>query len=114
VRSSLSENVTLIFDNAAIRLRLAEPVATCHVTWTSLDNMSGWESPMSTTWNSATTSASVPYDACWPSGARYTVARIETLHPRFPYWRVPVVVTPRERNGVKDVVGIARPTGVAP
>jgi hypothetical protein len=38
VRSSPSEGVTLIFDNAAIRLRLAEPVATSHVTWTSLDN----------------------------------------------------------------------------
>jgi hypothetical protein len=112
VQSNPSEGVTLTFDNAAIRLGLAEPVATYHVTWTSLDNLSGWESPMGTTWNLATASAAVPYDA-WgpkdPSGARYAVARIETLHPRFPYWRVPVVVTLRDRNGVKDVVGLVRP-----
>ena len=115
VRSTPAQGTTLTFDNAALRLRLADQMATYHVTWTSLDNMTGWESPMGTTWNSASTSASVPYDA-WgpkdPSGARYAVARIETSHPRFPNWRRPVVVTLRDRSGVKDVVGIERPTGV--
>jgi hypothetical protein len=117
VQSSAAAGTVLAFGNAAIRLGLADSMATYHMTWTSLDNMTGWESPMGTTWNSASTSAAVPYDA-WgpkdPSGARYTVARIETSHPRFPQWRAPVVVTLRDRNGVKEVVGIERPTDMTP
>jgi hypothetical protein len=113
VQSSAADGTTLTFDNAAVRLGLVDSMATYHMTWTSLDNLTGWESPMGTTWNSPTTVTRVPYDA-WgpkdPSGARYAVVRIETVHPRFPHWRMPVVVTVRDRNGVRDVVGIERPS----
>jgi hypothetical protein len=117
VQSTAAAGTVLSFDNAAVRLGLAGSMATYHMTWTSFDNLTGWESPMGTTWNSAATSASVPYDA-WgpkdPSGARYAVARIETLHPRFPHWRSPVVVTLRDRAGVRDIVGIERPSDMTP
>jgi hypothetical protein len=117
VHTSAAAGTTLTFDNAAIRLGLAAPMATYHITWTSFDNLTGWESPMGTTWNSGSPSATVPYDA-WgpkdPSGARYAVARIETAHPRFPNWRVPVTVTLRDRGGARDVVGIERPTDMTP
>ena len=38
------------------------------------------------------------------------MAAIRTEHATFPAWNRPVDVTLRERGGVIDVVGIARPS----
>ena len=53
-------------------------------------------------------------DAAWGPlddvGDRYAVAAIRTLHPEFPHWGEPVLVTLQDRAGDVDVVGIERPS----
>jgi hypothetical protein len=101
----------LVFDNAAVRQQLIDPVAIYNVRWYSLDNLTGAEAPVGAEMSSAIPAATVPADA-WgpadPNGARYAVARIETVHHRFAHWQMPVVVTIRDRHGVRDVVGVER------
>jgi hypothetical protein len=103
----------LTFDNAAIRLRLAQPGARYSVRWSGLDNMTGRQQAIGNQTESAETSAAIP-DAAWgppdDSGARYATASIGTVHPAFPHWASPVMVSVRNQNGSLTVVGIERPT----
>ncbi|MEE9534650.1 MAG: hypothetical protein V3W06_09525 [Acidimicrobiia bacterium] len=103
----------LTFENAAIRVGAAQQGATYRVRWSALNNLSGQETPAGSRLSSlAETRAPVP-DAAWgPAddvGDRYAVAAIHTLHPDFPHWREPVVVSLRDRTGEVNVVGIERP-----
>jgi len=38
-----------------------------------------------------------------------TVRRQSNIHPAFPHWASPVMVTVRNQNGMLTVVGIERP-----
>jgi hypothetical protein len=107
-------STTLVFDNAAIRVRAAAPGATYKVRWSALDNMTGAMRPAGIDADLTETRTPVPDTAWGPrddAGTRYATVAIETIHPAFPYWKDPVRVTIRNRNGSLDVVGIERPTG---
>lgn len=104
----------LTFDNAAIRVRVAEPGASYETRWFALDNMAGTEQAAGTESAQPDPRLVIP-DTAWgrpdDAGFRYAIASIRTIHPRFPSWTSPVRVTIRVRNGELDVVGIERPTG---
>jgi hypothetical protein len=103
--------VALAFDNAAVRLRLAEPAASYQVQWHALDNATGTERAVGAEVMLSETCASVPMQAWGPpdaAGFRYAVASISTVHPKFASWATPVVVTVRSGNGAVAVVGIER------
>jgi hypothetical protein len=103
----------LAFDNAAMRLRVARPGATYKVNWLALDNLGGTEQAIGPAGDVNDPRVAIP-DAAWgpadDAGFRYAIASIKTIHPAFPNWTNPVVVTVRDRNGSIDVVGIERPT----
>jgi len=102
----------LTFDNAAIRLRAAQPGASYKVRWSALDNLARTAKPVGDEVALDRTCALVPAEAWGPTddtGARYAVAAIRTEHATFPAWNRPVDVTLRDRGGVIDVVGIVRP-----
>jgi hypothetical protein len=103
----------LSFDNAAIRVKAAQPGANYKVRWKALDNLARIANPVGDEVALDRTCALVPGDAWGPAddtGARYAVAAIRTEHASFPAWNRPVEVTLRDRGGVIDVVGIVRPT----
>ncbi len=90
----------------------AQQGATYRVRWSALDNLSGQETPAGDEVELAEARAPVPEAAWGPAddvGDRYAVAAIRTLHPDFPHWREPVVVSLRDRTGEVNVVGIERP-----
>ena len=103
----------LTFDNAAVRLRVARPGVRYKVRWSSLDNLTGRQQVISNESESAATAAAIPDSAWGPlddTGSRYTTASIQSIHPAFPHWASPVMVTVRNQNGLLTVVGIERPT----
>jgi hypothetical protein len=104
-------NVELTFDNAAVRLGVAEPVASYKVQWLALDNRAGIQRPIGSDVEITGLRMSVPGDAWGPAdnaGYRYAVAAIATVHDSFKSWERPVRVTLRDRKGAVDVVGIER------
>src|SRR5436190_4738837 len=105
----------LTFDNAAIRLHAAQPGASYKLRWKALDNLARTARPVGDEEALDRMCALVPAAAWGPTdetGARYAVAAIRTEHATFPAWNRPVEVTLRDRGGVIDVVGIARPSSV--
>jgi hypothetical protein len=104
----------LTFENAAVRLHVAQPGATYAVRWFAVDNLAGTDKPVNDEMQVAQGRVSVPDGAWGPAddaGLRYATASIRTTHPGNPQWANPVRVTVRERNGSPEVVGIERPTG---
>ncbi len=103
--------VALTFENAALRLRLAEPAASYTVQWRALDNATGTDRAVGNDVTLSETCVSIPAQAFGPAdaaGVRYAVASISTSHPQFATWATPILVTVRSRNGAVDVVGIER------
>jgi hypothetical protein len=45
------------------------------------------------------------------TGFRDAIVSISNVHPGFPNWTSPVLVTLREKRGAAEVVGVERPTG---
>jgi hypothetical protein len=104
----------LSFDNAAIRVGVAQPRASYTVQWSTLDNGRGVERAVGTSLNLTQPRLAIPDGAWGPSdeaGVRYAIASIATTHAGFAHWQRPVRVTLRSRNGSMDVVGIERPVG---
>ena len=101
----------LLFDNAALRLGITAPGETYQTMWSSFDNMTGLERPVSDVEEYSEPVSWVPtteFGPADPSGARYIVATIRTMNAAFPQWKAPVKVTLRDRGGVIDIVGIDR------
>jgi hypothetical protein len=114
--SRASTGATLTFDNAAVRLNVAQPGATYQARWLALDNRTGSETAIGREIDANGPSVAIP-DGVWgpadAAGSRYTIAAIATIHPRFPNWTSPVLVTLRNLNGRIEVVGVERPTADA-
>ena len=108
----------LSFDNAALRVGAASGGSSYQVQWSRLDNLSGREESSGEALELGEPRISVPDSAWGPEddlGDRYAVASIRTLHPDFPGWSEPVVVSLRDRKGEVQLVGIERPrTAVEP
>ena len=104
----------LSFDNAAIRLGIADRAASYKVRWLALDNLLASERNTGEEVDTSSRRLVIPA-AAWgpldPAGFRYAVALIKTIQPEYPNWASPVRVTVRQRRGFIDVVGIERPTG---
>jgi len=102
----------LEFDNAAIRLRVAQPGATYNARWLAFDNTTGLARMVEHDVDAAHPHVVIP-DAAWgpteTAGCRYAIASIRTIDANHPNWAAPVLVTLRERGGAIDVVGIERP-----
>ena len=101
----------LLFDNAAVRHGVKAPGESYQTSWSTFDNMTGVETPVTDVEEYSEPVARVPvseFGPADPSGARYVVATIRTINPAFPQWLKPVKVTLRDRGGVIDVVGIDR------
>jgi hypothetical protein len=108
------EGRELTFDNAAIRLRVAEAGGNYQTTWLAFDNTTGAEHAIGSDLAHRDARLVIPGAAWGPAdaaGFRYAIASISTKHSRFPNWTSPVRVTVRDRNGDIDVVGIERPAG---
>ena len=106
----------LVFDNAAVRLRIVNQQPAYEVRWAPFDNNAGTAGAVGATVNTDEPRAAIPPDAWGPpdaAGFRYAVATIATIQPAFPHWRKPVLVTVRNRDGRLDVVGIDRSTDLA-
>jgi hypothetical protein len=106
-----STGAELTFDNAAIRLRLAQPEATYKARWLALDNTTGTERAVGEELDINDPRLAIP-DAAWgpadDAAFRYAIVSIKTVHAGYPNWTSPVLVTVRERGGTIDVVGIER------
>jgi hypothetical protein len=103
----------LVFENAAVRLRVVPGAPVYRIEWAPFDNMAGTAGLVLTTLTTEEPQVTIPADAFGPpdaAGLRYAVASISTIQRTFPHWRKPVRVTVRNRNGLLDVVGIERPT----
>jgi hypothetical protein len=114
--SRTSAGATLSFDNAAVRLNVAQPGATYQARWLALDNQTGTETAVGGQIEAAGPSVTIPEGVWGPAddaGFRYAIAAIATVHPQFPNWTSPVLVTVRDGNGRIEVVGIERPTADA-
>jgi len=101
----------LLFDNAATRAGVAAPGESYQTTWSEFDNTAGIELVSTDTEEYSEPVSRVPasaFGAADGSGARYAIATIRTINPRFPQWAAPVRVTVRSRGGVVDIVGIER------
>ena len=80
----------------------------------ALDNASGQDQPIGIAVELAASRMAIPAAAWGPAddtGFRYAVASISRIHPDFPNWTSPVLVTLRERGGAAEVVGIEWPAG---
>ena len=104
----------LAFDNAAVRLQLAQGV---HYTvrWAPFDNTSGTMQAIQSEVETTATRVAIPSGIWGPTdefGLRYAVASISTSHPEYQHWASPVVVTVRNRGGALEIVGIDRPTDI--
>jgi hypothetical protein len=105
---------SLGFDNAAIRVRAARPGVRYQAEWSAFDNLTGTERPIGPRLDVVAPQIDIPNAAWGPgdgSGYRYARVRVATIHPDFPAWASPVVVTIRDRNGEVEVVGVDRPSG---
>jgi hypothetical protein len=102
----------LVFDNAAIRLQVAQPGATYKARWAALDNTAGVERAIGEEIDLGSPRVAIP-DGVWgpadAAGFRYAMVSIKTIEASHPNWTDPILVTVRERSGAIDVVGIERP-----
>ena len=102
----------LAFDNAAVRLDLAQGVRYT-VRWAPWDNATATVQAARSEVEITGTRVAIPSDIWGPEdrfGLRYAVASISTSHPQYQHWASPVVVTVRNRGGALALVGIDRPT----
>jgi hypothetical protein len=104
----------LEFDNAAIRVKVANAGATYQASWTAFDNTTGTERAVGEEAHAGNSRITIP-DGVWgpadAAGFRYATASIKTIDASHPHWANPVLVTVREKSGDVDIVGIDRPTG---
>jgi hypothetical protein len=104
----------LAFDNAAVRLHVAQGGATYKARWTAFDNTARAERAVGEEIDLANARVAIP-DGVWgpaeAAGSRYATVSIKTIDASHPQWARPVLVTVRERSGAIDVVGIERPAG---
>jgi hypothetical protein len=111
--SRTASGADLTFDNAAIRLGIAQPGASYRVGWLAFDNTAVMQRAVGEEADMRPPRVHIP-DAAWgPPDAdrfRYAVASIKTMDANHPNWMSPVLVTVRERPGAVDVVGLERPT----
>ena len=111
--SRTSSGAELTFDNAAIRLGVAQPGATYRVRWLAFDNTATVQRAVGEESEMRHPALHIP-DAAWgprdEANARYAIASIKTVDASHPNWMSPVLVTVRERDGAIDVVGLERPT----
>jgi hypothetical protein len=106
-----NDDPRLHFENAAVRLRLADAPTDYEVAWAAFDNNTGTSRDIALVHTQTTSSLLIPMDAFGPadaSGARYTVATIRTQHGAFPEWQSPIRVTLRASRGSFDVAGVER------
>jgi hypothetical protein len=109
-----SAGAELAFDNAAIRVQVAQPGASYTARWAAFDNTTGTERAIGDEMHAGSSRIAIP-DAVWgpadAAGVRYATVSIKTIDASHPHWANPVVVTIRERGGAIEVVGIERPSG---
>jgi hypothetical protein len=109
-----SAGAELAFDNAAIRVQVAQPGSSYTARWTAFDNTTGTERVMGDEMHAGSPRIAIP-DGVWgpadAAGVRYATVSIKTIDASHPHWANPVVVTMRERGGAIEVVGVERPTG---
>jgi hypothetical protein len=108
-----NDDPRLHFENAAVRLRLADAPTDYEVAWAAFDNNTGSGREIVRLHTQTTSSLLIPMDAFGPAdafGARYAVATIRTQHGAFPEWQSPIRVTLRASRGSFDVVGVERST----
>src|SRR6185503_3686475 len=104
----------LTFENAAARLRIAQPGVTYKARWASFDNATGAPRPLGEESTVTDPRLTIPDDAWGPSdasGVRYAAASIQTVSAGHSNWMMPVVVTVRERGGKVDIVGLEQRIG---
>jgi hypothetical protein len=104
----------LAFDNAAVRLGLAQGVRYT-VRWAPWDNAMSSVQAIRSEVETTVTRVTIPSGIWGPEdefGLRYAVASISTFHPQYQNWVSPVMVTVRNRGGALEVVGIDRPTDI--
>ncbi len=112
VRHTANPGHELTFDNAAVRVGAAGQAGRYAVRWSALDNLTGQTRPAGEVVELQEAHVRIP-EGAWGRaddvGDRYAAAAIQTLHPDFPHWTEPVLVTLRNRRDEVDVVGIQRP-----
>jgi hypothetical protein len=104
----------LAFDNAAVRLGLAQGVRYT-VRWAPWDNAAGTVQATHSEVETTVTRVAIPSGIWGPEdkfGLGYAVASIATFDPQYQHWASPVLVTVRNRGGALEVVGIDRPTDI--
>ncbi len=89
----------LMFDNAAVRLRLIQEMPEYEIRWAPFDNSTGTAGASGATLKARESHVAIPPTAWGPPdaiGFRHAVATISTMQRAFPHWSKPVVVTIRD------------------
>ena len=110
-RFQIRGTTELTFDNAAVRLNLAQGVR-YSVRWAPWDNVAATVQAIRSEIETAETRVAIPPGVWGPEdefGLRYAVVSIATSHPQYTHWVSPVAVTIRNRGGALEIVGIDRP-----
>jgi hypothetical protein len=102
----LGADGVLAFENAAVAAGVATAPAEYVLTWSRFDNATG-----STVGEAVETRTSAPR-AMAPrgllNGPDFVSVTVQTMHPEYPHWRRPVILTFRRATGSWQAVGLER------
>ena len=94
------------FENAAVAAGVATPPAEYVMTWSRFDNATGVPAGESVQRRVTEPRAAAP--PALAEEAEFVSVKVETIHPDFPHWQLPVTLTFRKEAGGWQAVGLER------
>ncbi|MBI2827651.1 MAG: hypothetical protein HYX77_00080 [Acidobacteria bacterium] len=102
----LSAGGVFTFENSAVTAGVATAPTAYVLTWSRFDNATGSSVGDSIEMRVTDPRASVPRELL--AGSEYLTAEVQTLHPDYSNWRLPVTLTFRRAGSAWQAVGIER------
>src|SRR5688572_13134202 len=102
----LSSEGILSFENAAVTARVAKPPTSYVLKWSRFDNTTGSTVGEGVETRVSETQATAPKQVL--DNANFVSVTVETVHPEYAAWRLPVVLTFRRTPAGWEAVGIER------
>jgi hypothetical protein len=106
VEPRLTPDGVLSFENAAVAAGIASAPTTYVLTWSRFDNAAGAEAGQGIETRVIEPKATAPAQVM--EDASFVSVRIETVHPNYAAWRLPVVLTFRRAASGWQAVGVER------
>ena len=108
----LSSEGVLSFENAAVTARIAKPPTAYVLKWSRFDNTTGSTVGEGVETRATETQATGPKQVL--DNANFVSVTVETVHPEFAAWRLPVALTFRRTPAGWQAVGIERTVASVP